>query len=447
MFPLYAFSGAYAFPLSRLLVRLGGMGVGQNFPVAGVILAGVTCVALLMLKLDPAIALAVLLVWIGSLLVAAGRPPEPPKIKVKQKLSPESISLLIENSSTPFMVTDRNTISIANRAARQMLGPHMIGQDARVAFRQPEAISLLAQERSGTAIVRGLVRRQDIWQINRQAIGERMAVLELINQTAEADISRAHTDFVANASHELRTPLAAILGYVETLQEGGEELDKATSRKFLGIIEREAKRLHSLISDLMSLSRVEAEKHDLPRELIELAPLVERAAYDAAGSANAERLQLVISADPSVRGDLAQLEQVVRNLVDNALKYGSADTAVTLTLDLARENEARITVADKGEGIAPEQLPHLTRRFYRTDPGRSRASGGTGLGLAIVKHIVERHRGRLDITSKLGQGTTVIVRMPIATNNTGREPLSNLVDRHRSEQDTGESTAQSEPLS
>lgn len=390
------------------------MGTGQNFPIAGIILAFVTCAALLVLKFDAAITMAVLLVWIGSLLVAAGRPPEPPKVKVKQKLSLEAISNLIENSSVPIMITDRNTITITNRAARQMLGPHVIGQDARVAFRQPEAISLLAQDRNGSVIIRGLVRRQDIWQVSRQAIDDKLAMLELINQTAEADISRAHTDFVANASHELRTPLAAILGYVETLQEGGDNLDTLTAHKFLGIIEREAKRLQSLISDLMSLSRVEAEKHDLPRELIDLAPLVERAAIDAAGSVNAERIAIVVHAHPCVRGDLAQLEQVVRNLVDNAFKYGSSTDPVDVMLDLSRENEARITVADHGEGIAPEQIPHLTRRFYRTDPGRSRASGGTGLGLAIVKHIVERHRGRLDITSELKRGTTVIVRLPVA---------------------------------
>jgi two-component system phosphate regulon sensor histidine kinase PhoR len=409
------------------------MGMGPNFPVAGIILAVVTCAALLVLRHDPAIALAVLLVWVGTLLVAAGRPPEPPKIKVKQRLSLDAISALIENSATPVMVTDRNTITIANRAARQMMGPHMLGQDARVAFRQPEAIALLAQDRSGTAIVRGLVRRQDIWQINRQAIDDRMAVLELINQTAEADISRAHTDFVANASHELRTPLAAILGYVETLQEGGDDLDSATAHKFLGIIEREAKRLQSLISDLMSLSRVEAEKHDLPRDLIALAPLVDRASHDAAGSAHAERLRLVITTEPQVRGDLAQLEQVVRNLVDNALKYGTPGTPVEVTLDLAREREARITVADQGEGIAPEQLPHLTRRFYRTDPGRSRASGGTGLGLAIVKHIVERHRGRLDITSELGQGTRVIVRLPVAEPERSRNSAGRSTGRRQTE--------------
>ncbi len=390
------------------------MGSGQNIPIAGISLAAVTFVALLMLGTDVVIALAVLTVWVGSLLVAAGRPPEPPKAKVKQRLTLESIRDLIENSSIPLVITERNTIALANRAARRMLGPHIIGQDARVALRQPEAISLLGENRQSEAIVRGLVRRGDIWQISRQRIDDRLAMLEFINQTAEADISRAHTDFVANASHELRTPLAAIIGYVETLQEGDGDIDTPTARKFLGIIEREAQRLQALVSDLMSLSRVEAEKHDLPTTRIDLAPLVERAARDAAGPQRIERLKLDLAAEPVVLGDLQQLEQVVRNLVDNALKYGAANAPVHVTLDLAQGDLARIAVQDEGEGIAPEQIPHLTRRFYRTDPGRSRASGGTGLGLAIVKHIVERHRGRLDITSELGKGTRVVVRIPLA---------------------------------
>ena len=390
------------------------MGSGQNIPIAGISLAAVTFVALLMLGTDVVIALAVLTVWVGSLLVAAGRPPEPPKAKAPQRLTLDSIRDLIEDSSIPLVITERNTIALANRAARRMLGPHIIGQDARVALRQPEAISLLGEDRQSEAIVRGLVRRGDIWQISRQRIDDRLAMLEFINQTAEADISRAHTDFVANASHELRTPLAAIIGYVETLQEGDGDIDTPTARKFLGIIEREAQRLQALVSDLMSLSRVEAEKHDLPTTRIDLASLVERAARDAAGPQRIERLKLDLAAEPVVLGDLQQLEQVVRNLVDNALKYGAADAPVHVTLDLAQGDLARIAVQDEGEGIAPEQIPHLTRRFYRTDPGRSRASGGTGLGLAIVKHIVERHRGRLDITRELGKGTRVVVRIPLA---------------------------------
>ncbi|QIQ86212.1 ATP-binding protein [Erythrobacter sp.] len=390
------------------------MGRIETFPIAGISLAAVTFVALLLLGIDPVVSLAVLAVWVGSLLVATIRPPEPPTVTVEKKFTVESMRDLIENSSIPLLVTEQGAIALANRAARRMLGQHIVGQDARVIFRQPEAITLLGRNRNGQAIVRGLVRRQDIWQINRQAIDEKLAVIELINQTAEADISRAHTDFVANASHELRTPMAAILGYVETLRESGESLDSPTAQKFLATIEREARRLQSLISDLMSLSRVEAEKHDPPQERIELAPLVERAAREGAGPDRTERLRLEFSAAPVVHGDRQQLEQVVRNLVDNALKYGAHDAPVRVVLDLSRENQARLVVIDRGEGIAPEQIPHLTRRFYRTDPGRSRASGGTGLGLAIVKHIVERHRGRLDIESALGEGTRVSVRIPLA---------------------------------
>ena len=389
------------------------MGSGQNIPIAGISLAAVTFVALLSLGTDFVIALSVLTVWVGSLLVAAGRPPEPPKAKTRARLTLESISDLIEESSIPLVITDRNAVALANAAARKMLGPHVVGQDARVALRQPEAVSLLTANRQSEAIVRGLVRRGDIWQISRRRLDDRLAMLEFINQTAEADISRAHTDFVANASHELRTPLAAIIGYVETLQEGDGEIDTPTARKFLGIIEREAQRLQALVSDLMSLSRVEAEKHDLPTTPIDLAALVERAARDAAGPQRLDRLHLDLDAAPVVLGDVQQLEQVVRNLVDNAMKYGAIDAPVHVTLDLAQGDLARIAVQDEGEGIATEHIPHLTRRFYRTDPGRSRASGGTGLGLAIVKHIVERHRGRLDITSELGKGTRVVVRIPL----------------------------------
>ncbi|MEM6857885.1 MAG: ATP-binding protein [Pseudomonadota bacterium] len=419
---------------------VGEMGMRYTIPIFGILLACVTFVALLLLGLDPIIALAILFVWIGSLLVAGLRPPEKPSVVVKPQRDDGTMRETIENFSTPLLVTERGTISIANRAARRMLGRHIIGQDARVAFRQPEAIHLLTDNRSGTAMVRGLVRRQDLWQFNRHLVDDKLAVLELINQTAEADISRAHTDFVANASHELRTPLAAILGYVETLADSSDTLDSPTAQKFLGTIEREAQRLQSLISDLMSLSRVEAEKHDLPTELLDLRTIVENAARDAAGSHRMHRLDLAINMPVKVRGDRQQLEQVVRNLVDNALKYGFTDAPVRVELGPAPDERAIITVTDKGEGIAPEQIPHLTRRFYRTDPGRSRASGGTGLGLAIVKHIVERHRGRLDIESALSEGTRVSVRLPVA------KETSELVEQVLPEEGSAEASADAEAV-
>jgi two-component system phosphate regulon sensor histidine kinase PhoR len=290
----------------------------------------------------------------------------------------------------------------------------VLTQDARVAFRHPEAVELLARRESASATIHGLTGPRSNWQMTRQPIDERFALIELVNRTAEADISRAHTDFVANASHELRTPLASIIGYMETLVEQGDTADPKRAAKFHGTVLREAKRLQSLVDDLMSLSRIEAEKHDQPREPVDLALLVPQAARDGAGPDRQERLELEVAKGPlAVRGDHRQLEQLVRNLVDNAFKYGSAEEPVTVSV-AANGASVSVIVRDRGDGIAPEHLPHLTRRFYRTDPGRSRGAGGTGLGLAIVKHIVERHRGQLDIASKQGEGSTVSVRLPSA---------------------------------
>ena len=389
------------------------MGSQHSIPIVSFILALVTFVALLLLQVDLALAIAVVVLWIGSLLLATSRSPDLTPVTAPTSFSTASMRELIENASTPLLVTEGETISIANQQARKVLGQHIVGQDTRMAFRQPAAISLLGKKRSGRALIRGLVRRRDIWQINRQAVDAEMAVIELINRTSEADIGRAHTDFVANASHELRTPLAGIIGYAETLSETPEDIATPTAQKFLATIQREAQRMQSLVSDLMSLSRIEAEKHDAPEDVVDLKLLVERAARDAAGQERLERLTLDLAGDTFVQGDEKQLEQLVRNLVDNALKYGDADKPISVELAHARDDYARLTVANQGEGIDPEHLPHLTRRFYRTDPGRSRASGGTGLGLAIVKHIVERHKGRLDIQSELGQGARVIVRIPL----------------------------------
>ena len=378
----------------------------------GLIVAIGGCAALLALAGANRFAIALVVVmWIVTLwLVRSSQ--EPVVVRRPADFTIDRLSELFEESETPVLITRRNRVIFANASARSLFGTHLLQQDARMALRHPEAVRLIESESSGSAFVSGLVRRRDVWAINRKALPGDMGILEFVNRTPEADISRAHTDFVANASHELRTPLASIIGYVETLQEDSAHLDGATAQRFLDIILREAQRLQSLVSDLMSLSRIEAEKHDLPEERIALAPLVAQAARDAAGADAADRVTIIAEADPQIRGDRQQIEQLVRNLVDNALKYGAPGGPVGVQLVETKPGRVRLSVSDDGDGIAEEHLPHLTRRFYRTDPGRSRASGGTGLGLAIVKHIVERHRGRLAIDSKPGQGTRVEVTLP-----------------------------------
>lgn len=390
---------------------------GRSIPIAGILIALTTGGVMVFAGANPWLVLAAMVVWIASLWLTAVPPPlhAPPQPLEGVQLTRTGMRDLIEHSGLAMFMIDGSRIIVANAAAREAIGGHVIGQDARVAFRHPAAIDLLSRHGGGSATIHGLTGPKSSWQMTRQPIDERYSLIELVNRTAEADVSRAHTDFVANASHELRTPLASIIGYMETLVDDDEGIDRKRAHRFHTIVLQEARRLQNLVSDLMSLSRVEAEKHDQPRERVDFTRLAQQAARDGAGPDRLERVQFEV-ADKAlvVRGDQNQLEQLVRNLVDNALKYGAADSPVSVRIERDQRDMAVLAVRDHGEGIAPEHIPHLTRRFYRTDPGRSRAAGGTGLGLAIVKHIVERHRGRLDIASKLGDGTTVTVRLPLA---------------------------------
>ena len=388
----------------------------RPIPIAGIALALLTGAVLALASTSLPIVLAAVLVWIASLWLATPAPTQalPPR-REGVELTPEGMGELIEHAGLPMLVLDGERILIANAAARDALGHHIVGQDARVAFRHPEAVELLSRQGRGSAWIPGLTGPRSSWQMARQPFDERYALVELVNRTAELDVSRAHTDFVANASHELRTPLASIIGYVETLVEEGANIDPKQANRFHGTVLREARRLQALVTDLMSLSQIEAEKHHQPGEQLDLGALVRHAARDAAGIERLDSLELPATSERlAVRGDRSQLEQLVRNLVENALKYGTPGSSVIVQLARDDGDHAILTVRDQGEGIDPEHIPHLTRRFYRIDPSRSRAAGGTGLGLAIVKHIVERHRGRLEIASRKGEGTTVTVRLPLA---------------------------------
>lgn len=370
-----------------------------------------TVIAMVLLGVSPSLSVAVLILWFGTLWLSQPEPMIEMRTADEGSVSRQAMVELVEPFSVPVLMLDGQRIAAANAAAREALGPHIVGQDARVALRHPEAITLLDQPQ-GSAMVRGLTGARSIWQVRRVSIDQRFSLIELVNRTAEADISRSHTDFVANASHELRTPLASIIGYVETLADPDAKVDPATAARFHTTVLRESRRLQSLVEDLMSLSRIEAEKHDPPRETIDIGQLAATIGSEVASNVGEDRIEVEVT-DARVTGDRQQLDQLVRNLIDNALKYG--DPAQPVRVEVTREGaEAVLSVIDRGEGIHPDHIPYLTRRFYRTDPGRSRAAGGTGLGLAIVKHIVERHRGKLDISSELGKGTSVIVRLSLA---------------------------------
>jgi two-component system phosphate regulon sensor histidine kinase PhoR len=247
------------------------------------------------------------------------------------------------------------------------------------------------------------------------------ALVVLSDRTRERAIERTRADFVANASHELRTPLASLVGFIDTLR-GPAADDAPAQRRFLDIMAEQAGRMHRLIDDLLSLSRIELTEHQMPAESVDLADLLERmlAAFEIRIQQRGVTIDFAAHEGlPPVTADPDQIEQVVQNLLDNALKYGRQGGTVRVALEAAPQDgkyPARpgvvLSVADDGPGIAREHMPRLTERFYRVDAGRSRAIGGTGLGLAIVKHVLNRHRGQLLIESEAGQGATFSVWLP-----------------------------------
>jgi two-component system phosphate regulon sensor histidine kinase PhoR len=252
----------------------------------------------------------------------------------------------------------------------------------------------------------------------RPPAGAAFAVIFMQETTGARRLEATRVDFVANASHELRTPLASILGFIETLR-GAAKNDAQARATFLEIMEGQARRMARLIEDLLSLSKIEMSAHIPPSEDVDLTLLV-RSVCDALSGLARDRsvaLALDVSKDPViVTGDRDELVRVVENLVENAIKYGQSGGKVDIRLISTREpagaGAVLLSVRDFGPGIAEEHLPRLTERFYRADVNESRVQGGTGLGLAIVKHIVTRHRGRLSIESRRGEGATFTIALP-----------------------------------
>lgn len=318
----------------------------------------------------------------------------------------------------PLLIADQGRICAANAAALNLLGDFIIGADVRTAIRHPAAADILVATDSEPipleADLVGIGRAGQRWQMQTRPLPSGAMLIMLQDLTAQDAVERMRADFVANASHELRTPLAVILGTLETLHDPAAAADAAVRERFLASGETEARRMLRLVEDLLSISRIEASKGVQPSDPVDLAALCRTVVAELAVASDLAAGSITIDgpAQMLVPGDRAQLSQLVHNLVSNAIKYAGDAGPVTITLQPVSDTMVEMTVADRGEGIAAEHLPRLTERFYRVDTARSRAKGGTGLGLAIAKHIVQRHQGRLEIDSTVGEGTSVRVRLP-----------------------------------
>jgi two-component system phosphate regulon sensor histidine kinase PhoR len=229
-------------------------------------------------------------------------------------------------------------------------------------------------------------------------------------------LERMRVDFVANVTHEIKTPLTAIMGFVETLQEGAIE-DRETAKKFLSTIARHAERLNRLVDDLLTISNTELGEIHFSFESVALSGIAQSVLHMIQQKAEEKKIEIASAIPeglPLIRADRDRLSQVLINVLDNAVKFTPEGGRVTLAASPAAGQEVVVRITDTGIGVPKDEISRLGERFYRVDKTRSRELGGTGLGLSIVKHLMAAHKGRMEIESQLGRGTSVSLYFPAA---------------------------------
>ena len=325
-----------------------------------------------------------------------------------------------------LLLLDRSRkIYLVNRAFKNLFGlkTELRGKTIVEALRLHELDELIRRVEAEQQVLDYEIKLPDLnerWlQVNAAVItnaaGERDGtILVFRDLTRLKQLERTREEFVANVSHELRTPLSLIKGYVETLLDGARDNPEVAER-FLKIIERNANRLDLLIQDLLTISALESEKIKLNLLPVKIRALAEKVLTDLNAKAENKNVELVNDVpELTANGDVNRLDQVIANLVDNAIKYGRAQGSVVVGGKKLDDGRLEIFVRDDGPGIPPEAIDRVFERFYRVDKARSRDQGGTGLGLSIVKHIVQAHGGDVRVESELGKGATFFFTVPAA---------------------------------
>ena len=339
-------------------------------------------------------------------------------------------AVLIVDANNYILLANKALQAISPRAATQI-----IGQRLELVVQSAAFLSYVEAVRQGKALPQHEVElvqgARTTWvevtgtTIQSQGSSRGPWTLFVLHDiTKQKKLEAVRKDFVANVSHELRTPLSVIKGYVETLVDGHPDIPLADQERFLKTIQRHTERLNSLLEELLVLSRLESINPGLQRETVDLAALLSAIMDDYHSRPAAGRHVLESTVDPACGAlflDPLKITQAVENLLDNAIKYTPAGSriAVAARVQNGVGDDVIVSVRDDGPGIPAEDVPHLFERFYRVDKGRARESGGTGLGLSIVKHIVQLHGGRVWVESKLGQGTTFSLSLPLRASGAG----------------------------
>lgn len=342
--------------------------------------------------------------------------------EMKERGRKDRLRTILDAMTEAVIVTDsRGRITLTNEVLTDLVGFDTEGKTAVEAIRHPDfhrAIedaqrgyaSVLEIEIEGVDAVSRRVLRASVSPLRKQ----RGTVAVFHDVTAERDAERVRRDFVANAGHELRTPLTAIRGFTETLRDGGVQ-DLDSMKGFLDVILRHTHRLQALVDDLADLSRFEGEELELDLQPVEVGALLDQVIRGLESQSRTKRQTVTaegLDEAPPVLAEERALEQVLVNLLDNAIKY--APEAGEIRVRIGRETEkVAIEVSNSGPGISARHLPRIFERFYRVDAGRSRELGGTGLGLSIVKHLVAKLGGEISVESAGGWTRFQLLLSPV----------------------------------
>ena len=277
--------------------------------------------------------------------------------------------------------------------------------------RQPEFVDYLDGGNYSRPPVISLAPRPGrLFELRLHPVGQGGKLLITRDVTEQSKLDAMRKDFVANVSHEIRTPVTVIGGFAETLLEL--DLDDASRRDYLAMIQRQSHTMQRLVDDLLTLSSLENANSPAKDEPVDLVAMVQGLAQEARIlSQDKHLIDIKIAGHPALQASSAQVESAIRNLLTNAVRYTPSGGRISIDWRV-RNGYGELSVSDTGIGIAAEHLPRLSERFYRVDRGRSRETGGTGLGLAIVKHIMSQHGGQLRIESLPAQGSTFTLRFP-----------------------------------
>ncbi len=332
----------------------------------------------------------------------------------------EETEALIESMIEGVIAADRDgRIVLSNGAARRLLdyGPVDTMPNLRALFHQRDAREIVESALRGETVVDRETDLDDrTFLFAARPLPNGGAILVMHDVTQLKRLETVRRDFVANASHEMKTPLTSISGYAETLLT--DDVDPATRKQFHGIIVDNARRMQRLVDDLLDLARIESGRWQLAPGPADLAALSREVWAPLAERASQRGVELVVEPGAAVKvhADPQAMRQILTNLFDNSIRHTGRGGQVVVSASPA-DGGMEVRVRDTGSGIPAEHLPRIFERFYRVDPGRSRAEGGTGLGLSIVKHLVEAHGGRIQVDSALGIGTTMRLVFPAPVTN------------------------------